>query len=129
MVPGAPSTDAPIRIDGSEGWFLKEVGGAFTGLYFSDGGDFSSKRLGVLRSLEEGPIPVRPVMIEPQGIASHETEGVTVIEDAEGLLAHRFDARPGTFYLLRPDQHVTGRWRQFEPDLVRQAVARATCNL
>jgi 3-(3-hydroxy-phenyl)propionate hydroxylase len=129
MVPGAPSTDAPIRIDGSEGWFLKEVGGAFTGLYFSDGGDFSSKRLRVLRSLEEGPIPVRPVMIEPQGIASHETEGVTVIEDAEGLLAHRFDARPGTFYLLRPDQHITGRWRQFEPDLVRQAVARATCNL
>jgi 3-(3-hydroxy-phenyl)propionate hydroxylase len=129
MMPGAPSTDAPIRISGADSWFLKQVGGSFTGLYFSGGGDFSSMRLDVLRALEEGPIPVRPILIEPQGIASHEPEGVTVIADAEGLLANRFDAQPGTFYLLRPDQHVAARWRQFKPDLVRRALARTTCNL
>ena len=54
-----------------------------------------------------------------------ETAGVGVVEDAEGLLARRYDARPGTFYLLRPDQHVCARWRSFDPGLVRAALARA----
>jgi 3-(3-hydroxy-phenyl)propionate hydroxylase len=49
-----------------------------------------------------------------------------MIEDAEGLLARRYDARPGTFYLLRPDQHVAARWRRVEPALVQAALARAT---
>jgi 3-(3-hydroxy-phenyl)propionate hydroxylase len=127
MVPGAPSTDAPVRTDGTDGWFLEGLPGGFAGLYFS-GGDLSSGRLAALRSLEEGPLPVRPIVIEPQGIVSHESEAVTIVEDVEGLLARRFDGWPGTFYLLRPDQHVTGRWRQFEPHLVKRAVARATCN-
>ncbi len=48
--------------------------------------------------------------------------------DAEGLLARRYDARPGTCYLLRPDQHVAARWRRHDPDLVRAALARATGN-
>ena len=51
-----------------------------------------------------------------------------VVEDAEGLLARRYDARPGTFYLLRPDGHVCARWRRLEPELVRTALARAAGN-
>jgi 3-(3-hydroxy-phenyl)propionate hydroxylase len=43
----------------------------------------------------------------------------------EGLLAQRYDARPGTAYLLRPDQHVAARWRRFDLAAVRAAVARA----
>ncbi len=30
---------------------------------------------------------------------------------SDGLLAQRYDARPGTCYLFRPDQHVCARWR------------------
>jgi hypothetical protein len=51
-----------------------------------------------------------------------------VIEDSEGLLAQRFDARPGTTYLLRPDQHVCARWRQFDVERIEAALARATCS-
>ena len=54
--------------------------------------------------------------------------GVTLIGDAEGLVARRYDARHGTVYLLRPDQHVGARWRAFDPARVRAAIARATCN-
>ena len=44
-------------------------------------------------------------------------------------MAQRYDLQPGTTYLLRPDQHVAGRWRAFETARVKAALARATCNV
>jgi 3-(3-hydroxy-phenyl)propionate hydroxylase len=129
MVPGAPAADAPVRAQGEKGWFLPQLSGSggFTGVYFGDGGELHPVRLNALRSLA-GAVPVRPLLVEPQGVRPGETAGVPVLEDTEGLLARRYDGRPGTFYLLRPDQHVCARWRRFDPDLVRAAVARATGN-
>jgi 3-(3-hydroxy-phenyl)propionate hydroxylase len=122
MQPGAPAADAPVRVGGEDGWFLAQIEhGGFTGLWFSDGTAPET-----LHALAEGAIPLRPLLVEPAGAAPRETAGLPVIEDAEGLLARRYDARPGSFYLLRPDQHVAARWRRFEPALVRAALARAT---
>jgi 3-(3-hydroxy-phenyl)propionate hydroxylase len=129
MVPGAPAADAPVRVGGEVGWFLPQLGGGgFTGVYFGDGGELHPVRLEALRSLASGTVPVRPLLVEPQEVGPRETAGVPVLEDAEGLLAQRYDARPGAFYLLRPDQHICARWRHFDPDLVRTALARATGN-
>ena len=129
MVPGAPAADAPVRARGEAGWFLPQLGnGAFAAVYFGDGGELHPARLDALRSLAGGALPVRPILVEPPGARPRETAGVAVLEDAEGLLARRYDARPGTFYLLRPDGHVCARWRRFEPELVRTALARAAGN-
>ena len=49
--------------------------------------------------------------------------------EPQGLLAKRYDAREGTCYLFRPDQHVCARWRAFDLDRVRAAIARATGNV
>ena len=46
--------------------------------------------------------------------------------DVEGLAARRYDARPGTCYLVRPDQHICARWRAFDAAAVTAAIARAT---
>ncbi|EJO53548.1 hypothetical protein BURMUCF1_0508 [Burkholderia multivorans ATCC BAA-247] len=53
--------------------------------------------------------------------------GVDVVEDVDGLAAQRYDARPGTFYLLRPDQHVCARMRALDRQAIADALARAIC--
>jgi 3-(3-hydroxy-phenyl)propionate hydroxylase len=128
MTPGAPAADAPVRVDGRDSWFLRQIGDSFTGVYFSDGGEISTARLDALRSLSRGVAPVRVLLVEPQNVRARNTAEMPVLEDAEGLLARRYDAEPGAFYMLRPDQHVCARWRRFDPDLARAALARAIGN-
>ena len=41
-------------------------------------------------------------------------------------LGQRYDAQPGTAYLIRPDQHIAARWRAFDAAAVAAAVNRAT---
>ena len=50
------------------------------------------------------------------------------ILDSEGLFARRMDATPGATYVVRPDQHLTARFRSFDGDKVARAIARASCN-
>jgi 3-(3-hydroxy-phenyl)propionate hydroxylase len=62
------------------------------------------------------------------GLRSLQSQGValrTLCLPTTGLVAERFDALPGTAYLLRPDQHVAARWRQPQPAKVAAAMARA----
>ena len=52
--------------------------------------------------------------------------GVTGIGIAgDGLAGQRYDARPGTTYLIRPDRYVAARWRQRDPAAVGAALDRA----
>jgi len=68
--------------------------------------------------------PVHPIVVMPAGQSG--PPGLPWLEDSDGLVARRFDARPGTAYLVRPDQHVAARWRQFDTRALRTALARAT---
>jgi len=52
-------------------------------------------------------------------------DGALTVEDAEGLLAQRFDGEPETAYLIRPDQHVCARWRSPNAPAIRGAGLRA----
>lgn len=106
MVPGAPLTDAPVqRADGTASWLLRETADDFTLLVF-------------------GPVPTWA-----QGLPH-----VTAIsmgqdlKDVQGLVQQRLDATLGTAYLIRPDQHVAGRWRQPTEAAVRAALATATAH-
>ena len=49
----------------------------------------------------------------------------TLMLPAAGLAAERYDAQPGTLYLLRPDQHVCARWRQASQPDIAAALRRA----
>ena len=48
----------------------------------------------------------------------------TDIVDTQGVLTERYDGQPDTCYLIRPDQHVAARWRNFEPGRIEAAMRR-----
>jgi 3-(3-hydroxy-phenyl)propionate hydroxylase len=121
MLPGAPLDDAPVRAGGEPGWLLPHTGQGFVLMLF---GAPDPAHQGAIDALANGPVPVRALVVMPAGEPG--PAGLTWLEDAEGLVARRFDARPGTAYLVRPDQHVAARWRRFDAAAVRAALARAT---
>lgn len=126
MVPGAPMDDAPVQVNGKDGWLLDHLGNKFQLLVFTDASGLldPAARAG-FDALAGDAIPVQGLQISPAGVAS---AGASTLVDVQGLIARRYDARPGTVILARPDQHVAARWRNFDLDRVRAALARATCN-
>ncbi|MBL8488497.1 MAG: FAD-dependent oxidoreductase [Rhodocyclaceae bacterium] len=127
MVPGAPMDDAPVIDNGADGWLLDKVGNAFHALYFAeDPAAVDQAIAAALGDLALGPVAVKPMVVSsrPGPVAG----GIPVLVDSKGVAAKRYDARPGTVYLVRPDQHVAARWRGLDPAKVKAAVARATCN-
>ena len=99
---GAPVPDVPLETrDGNPRYLLERLGGGFAVLYVSDG-----RR------------PTTPEDVKLMVIGED-------LIDRTGLFAARFDTRPGSTYLVRPDQHLTARFRSFEGDKVRAAMDRA----
>lgn len=124
--PGAPADDAPIKVAGQGGWLLDQLGNRFQLLvYADDAARVDATALNALTALQDAPIPVEPIVVSPRPA---ELPGLRVLHDAQGLFAQRYEARDGSAWLLRPDQHLAARWRRFDAAKLRAAVARATCN-
>ena len=124
MVPGAPIDDAPVRVQGQDAWLLDQLGNRFVLLVFvDDPGQLTPSLRAQATALAAGPVPVETVLVTPHGGSA---VGFAVLQDRDGLFAQRYDARPGTSYLIRPDQHVAARWRRADLAAVRAALARAT---
>jgi 3-(3-hydroxy-phenyl)propionate hydroxylase len=105
MSPGTNFTDAPVQdARGREGWLLNHLGQDFVVLSF-------------------GPAPMSEVRLD-NGVGARVLSVGTDLRDTQGLLTQRCDARPGTVYLLRPDQHVAARWRRFDAARIRGAMAK-----
>ncbi len=128
MVPGAVAADAPVLgADGSK-WLIDVLGNHFSCVLFIDSADqIDSDQLAALKSLQFANIPVLPLLIVSTKEGGH-IEGIPCLHDHAGLAAERYDARPGTAYLIRPDQHVCARWRHLDAALLEQATLRATAN-
>jgi 3-(3-hydroxy-phenyl)propionate hydroxylase len=111
MRPGSPAADAMVlRPDGSPTWLLRELQQGFTALFFGD----DEAAFAELAPLAEAPVPVTLRRI-----------GRNALTDVTGSARERYDAAPGTLYLLRPDQHVIARWRWPDLEAIRRALDHA----
>lgn len=104
MVPGTCAADAPVKVGGQDAWLLEQFGEGFALLVFG---------------LEAEPVEAG--VFTPKLIVAGED-----FEDSQGLASERYDGQAGAVYLLRPDQHVAARWRTFDVDNIRAAIASAT---
>lgn len=126
MVPGAPAWDAPVRdARQQDSWWLCALDGRFVLALFHDEPP-AEATLAALRALaRRSPTPLHLVLVATASARTHPALGFTVVHDHEGWLAQRYDARPGTWYLLRPDQHLAARRRAFDPQRIERALERA----
>ncbi len=106
--PGASMPDAPVTAPSGESAYLTDAflreRKRFTLLEFANGVD-----LGV-----------------PDSVAVIRIGGHDGLSDSAGLLAARYDAEPGTAYLLRPDGYVAARFRRPTRAALDAALARAS---
>ena len=127
MVPGAVMDDAPMQEDGHNFWLLDRVGKQFMALVLVDEpSQVDAATAQAYKSLADASIPIEVVLVSHK--AGTAFEGLRVFVDAKNRFAERFDAQPGSVYLIRPDQHVAARWRYFDALAVKAALARATSN-
>ncbi len=103
-MPGAAAPDAPIaQADGNGGWLLRTL---------------DPHRFNLL---------VFGHAMPAWAAAAAEFAHVVCIplDDAHALAATRYDARAGSTYLLRPDQHICARWRHADAQCIRAAIDQA----
>jgi 3-(3-hydroxy-phenyl)propionate hydroxylase len=99
---GLPIPDAPLESrNGERRFLLQALSGDFELLYFKDG------------ARPNVPEDLRLTVIGED------------LMDREGTLAERFDAKPGSAFLVRPDHHLCARMRRYDGNRVREALARA----
>ena len=107
MRPGTNCADAPVRVASRDDWLLHQLGGGFTLLCFGDAP--------AADGIEAGGAKAQVLVVGRD------------LVDADGVLTERYDGQPGTTYLIRPDQHVAARWRQFDAAKIQAALRRCLC--
>lgn len=121
MLPGTNCADAPVRYAGQPDWLLNVLNSTMASQQATDG-----QAAGGFTLLVFGAKPPLPNVVEGRISARVLTVGEAAedVQDVEGLLAQRYDAQPGTVYLIRPDQHVAARWRSFDTVKIQAALHR-----
>jgi 3-(3-hydroxy-phenyl)propionate hydroxylase len=107
MAPGMPCDDAPV-VDGAgrRGWLLNGLGGGPTVMTFAKDAAAVEAAMRAVRGSGIDGLRVAVITDDPRGAAR--------LGDCDGLVRARYGGAPGVTYLIRPDQHVLGRWSRLD---------------
>lgn len=123
MEPGSVASDAPVVCTEERGsWLLRELGAEFTLLVAAD--PHNQALQSALRSLKDTQPGLKVIRVATSVDLAAVTADADLL-DRSGQVFERYDLRPGTAYLIRPDQHVCARWRELSADKVEAAIAHA----
>jgi 3-(3-hydroxy-phenyl)propionate hydroxylase len=118
LAPGSPALDGPLQAVkaglSEPTWLLDLCCGGFVLLLFTDLKVNSGFSLNSPQMTEE----IEALRRQGWSIKGLEIALTTIgvpgqYLDVEGYLAQRYQAEAGTLYLLRPDQYVLTRWKQY----------------
>jgi len=79
----------------------------------------------ILAATEHLAYPIHRLIVAPT-TPLDDPQADPIVGDAQGRTYSKYDASPGTVYLIRPDLHVCARWRRANPQQVVQALRQAT---
>ena len=117
LAPGTPCDDAPVTdADRRASWLLGHIGRRPTALVFVGS---EKEAAAIARSAPSCDISGLKLVL----VADRDHAGLPrpVLVDHEGLVHARYGGAPGVSYLIRPDQHVLGRWNRWDPAALNRA--------
>ncbi|MFZ6774164.1 FAD-dependent oxidoreductase [Undibacterium sp. SXout7W] len=134
-VPGSAMEDGPVIHQNTAGFLLDYTGMQFHGLYFCDAlAEIPADHLQLMQRLKQLPVPVQTLIVSQHSADSDGNENCStdhihgvVLYDAKNLLQQRYAARAGSYYLIRPDQHIAARWHTPNEHHIKHALARVLC--
>lgn len=117
LPPGSPCPDAPLQQGNRRSWLLHELGGDFCGLYFTEQPPGETEKARLARLSADCP-GLRPLVV-----GGKDCQAADTWQDCDSLVTARYGATPGSFTLIRPDQHVVAQWPRLDNAAVAQAHA------
>jgi len=117
MRPGAPCDDAPVvDAGGQSGWLLAHLGSRPTALVFVADRRDAGHIAGTAAAAGIADLAVIAITDRRLGDLP-----LPELVDRDGLVRGRYGGATGVTYLIRPDQHVLGRWRDWDPAVLGAA--------
>jgi 3-(3-hydroxy-phenyl)propionate hydroxylase len=108
--PGELSIDTSLFAGDDAVWLLTELGTEFCLLSFVDEALFLSDKIRHLRELACSWKPkIKIVFVSDREI--NNKNGALILSDNNNTCFTKWAAKPGSVYLIRPDQYIAARWK------------------
>lgn len=103
----------------AEGGFLYDVmAGKFNVMVFTKQGQIAQALIDEVAALKAQAIPLQVIAFNLDGIVAQQADVNLAMN--EQLATEHFAAQAGVIYLVRPDQHINGRWLVHRDQAIRQ---------
>lgn len=117
----APGSVATNRKTGAGGFLLDRLGTGFTGMYFNQRERLPDEVTALAARLQQIDQRFKMLIISDLPLQHEHFE--VVVDELHNVFGG-YAARDGSFYLLRPDRYVAGRWQDAPAQEIAEVLSR-----